>query len=259
MTTSKSTQLTALKRIVIKLGGSMLERLNKEHIANFKQLQQQGTELIIVHGGGQAINKQLEKNGVTSTTINGFRVTSKEAADIVQTTLIGQVNPTLVHQLNKSGITAIGLSGYDANLLDCDVLDKETYGFVGEIKEVNSSLLDTLIASGITPVISCVGCAEDGTPLNINGDTVASKVALAMKADSLLLVTDTPGIKINGEILQLVSTSAINSWIETADIYGGMIPKVSAALDCLAAGIPSVQIVGEKLEGTTILKQGVFA
>ncbi|MFJ8065520.1 acetylglutamate kinase [Psychrobacillus sp. NPDC096426] len=258
MTMSKSTQPTVPKRIVIKLGGSMLERLNETHIANFKSLQQQGIDLLIVHGGGPAINKQLAKNGVTSTTVGGIRVTSEEAVDIVQSTLIGQVNPTLVHQLNKGGVTAIGLSGYD-NLLTCEFLDKETYGFVGEIKEVNSNLLVTLLANGITPVISCFGCTNDTTPLNINGDTVASKIALAIKAESLLLVTDTPGIKIGGEVQQNVTAKAINDWIESADIYGGMIPKVTAALDCLTSGIPSVQIVGETLEGTTILQQEVFA
>ena len=124
MTMSKSTQPTARKRIVIKLGGSMLERLNETHIANFKSLQEQGIDLLIVHGGGPAINKQLEKNGVTSTTVGGIRVTSEEAVSIVQSTLIGQVNPPLVHQLNKGGITAIGLSGYD-NLLTCTFLDKD--------------------------------------------------------------------------------------------------------------------------------------
>lgn len=258
MTMSKSTQPTAPKRIVVKLGGSMLERLNETHIANFKGIKQQGIDLIIVHGGGPAINRQLAKNGVTSTTVGGIRVTSEEAVTIVQSTLIGQANPALVHQLNKGGVNAIGLSGYD-NLLTCTFLDKETYGFVGEIKEVNSNLIETLLATGITPVISCIGCANDGTPLNINGDTVASKIALAIKAESLLLVTDTPGIKIGGEVQQVVTASAINNWIETQDIYGGMIPKVTAALDCLAEGIPSVQIVGETLEGTTILQQEVLA
>lgn len=258
MTTSKSTQPIVPKRIVIKLGGSMLERLNEEHIANFKKLQEQGMDLIFVHGGGPAINRQLTKNGVTSTTINGFRVTTEEAVSIVQSTLIGLVNPTLVHRLNKNGITAIGLSGYD-NLLSCTFLDIETYGFVGEIKEVNSEIIAMLLTNGITPVISCIGCTEDGIALNINGDTVASKIALAMKAESLLLVTDTPGIKIAGELQRTVTALSINNWIKTAEIYGGMLPKVTAALDCLAAGIPSVQIVGENLEGTTILQQEVFA
>ncbi|MFB5086114.1 acetylglutamate kinase [Psychrobacillus sp. PGGUH221] len=258
MTTSKSTQPIAPKRIVIKLGGSMLEGLNENFFTNFKKLQAAGNEIIIVHGGGPAINKELAKNNITSTSINGIRVTSEEAIGIVQSTLVGQVNPTLVHQLNKSGIVAIGLSGYDGNLLECTFLDKETYGFVGEINKVNCAMLETLLANGITPVISSISCTDNGTPLNINADTVANKVALAIKAESLQLVTDTPGIKIEGEVQQVVTSTAIAEWITSGEIYGGMIPKVTAALDCLAAGIPSVQIVGEQLEGTTILHQGVL-
>ena len=145
MTTSKSTQLTALKRIVIKLGGSMLEGLNENFFTNFKKLQAAGNEIVIVHGGGPAINKALATNGVTTTSINGIRVTSAEAIGIVQSTLVGQVNPALVHQLNKSGIQAIGLSGYDSQLLQCTILDEATYGFVGEIQQVNTSLIETLL------------------------------------------------------------------------------------------------------------------
>jgi acetylglutamate kinase len=255
---SKSTQHTAPKRIVIKLGGSMLERLNENFFTTLKKLQAEGTELIIVHGGGPAINKELAKNNITSTTVNGLRVTSEKAIGIVQSTLVGQVNPTLVHQLNKSGIAAIGLNGSDGNLLKCTLLNKETYGFVGEIKNVNSSILEMLLANGITPVISSISCTEEGTPLNINADTVASKITLAIKAESLLLVTDTPGIRIGGEVQQVVSPTKMDDWISSGEIYGGMLPKVNAALDCLVAGIPSVQIVGEQLEGTTILQQEVF-
>jgi len=247
------------KRIVIKLGGSMLEGLQEGFFSIFKQLIVDGNEIIIVHGGGPAINQALADNQVTSTTINGFRVTSAEAVHIVQSTLVGKVNPFLVNQLCKHNIAAIGLSGYDANLLTCDFLDKGLYGYVGEIKQVNTGILDTLLVNGITPVISCISCTEDGTPLNINADTVASAVALATGADSLYLVTDTPGIKIAGEVQQVILADAIRGWITSGDIYGGMIPKVTAALDCLAAGIPSIQIVDEQLQGTTILKQEVYA
>lgn len=236
----------------------MLSGLNKNFFTNFKKLQTAGNEIIIVHGGGPAINKELAKNNITSTTINGIRVTSEKAIGIVQSTLIGQVNPTLVHQLNKNGIAAIGLNGYDSNLLVCTILNKETYGFVGEIQTVNNSLLEMLLVNGITPVISSISCTENGIPLNINADTVASKVALAIKAESLQLVTDTPGIKIDGIVQQNVTSPEIADWIISGEIYGGMIPKVSAALDCLKAGIPSVQIVDEQLKGTTILQQEVF-
>ncbi|WP_093061278.1 acetylglutamate kinase [Psychrobacillus sp. OK028] len=259
MTTSKSTQLTAPKRIVIKLGGSMLEGLNENFFTNFKKLQSEGLEIVIVHGGGPAINKALATNGILTTAINGIRVTSAEAIGIVQSTLIGQVNPALVHQLNKNGIQAIGLSGYDSQLLQCTILDEATYGFVGEIQQVNTSLIETLLKKCITPVISSIGCTADGNPLNINADTVASEVALAIKADSLQLVTDTPGVKIDGEVQDIATSEKITEWITSGDIYGGMIPKVTAALDCLSAGIPSVEIVGDQLSGTTILQQEVYA
>ena len=259
MTTSKSTQPTALKRIVIKLGGSMLEGLNEDFFTNFKKLQAEGNEIIIVHGGGPAINKALANNRISTTSINGIRVTSAEAIGIVQSTLVGQVNPALVHQLNKSGIQAVGLSGYDSQLLQCTLLDGATYGFVGEIQQVNTSFIEVLLKNDITPVISSIGCTADGNPLNINADTVASEIALAIKAESLQLVTDTPGVKIDGEVQEIATSKKISEWITSGDIYGGMIPKVTAALECLTAGIPSVQIVGDKLSGTTILHQEVYA
>lgn len=259
MTMYKSTEHTVRKRIVIKLGGSTIEELSDQFFTNFKQLQQAGNDIIIVHGGGGAINEELAKNNVSSTVLNGIRVTTKEAVGIVQSTLIGKVNPALVHQLNKGGVPAIGLSGYDGNLLTCTILDEALYGFVGEIQHVRTEVLDTLVGVGLVPVVSCVGAADDGAPLNINADTVASMVALAIKADSLLLVTDTSGIKIKENVQEVVSPTAIAQWIESGEIYGGMLPKVQAALDCLQAGIPSVQIVGQQLEGTAIKSEEVFA
>jgi acetylglutamate kinase len=244
--------------MVIKLGGSMLEELSEAFLTNFKQLQETGHELIVVHGGGPFINKELAKQKVLSSIVNGIRVTSEQAVGIVQATLIGQVNPLLVHQLNKGGIDAIGLSGYDGKLLTCTVLDKDLYGFVGEIQHVRTELIESLLDAGLVPVISCFGATDDGLPLNINADTVASKVALAMNADSLILVTDTPGIQIEGSVQQTASPTEIIQWIETGEIYGGMLPKVKAALDCIGAGIPSVQIVGQQLEGTAIKCEEVF-
>lgn len=255
MTTFKSTHHTARKRVVIKLGGSTLEGLNEAFFENFKKLQDEGIELIITHGGGPAINRELAIRQVESHVLNGIRVTSEQAIDIVQSTLIGKVNPALVHELTTAGIAAIGLNGFDGQLISADFLDKEVYGFVGEVKAVNTSLLETIIRSGIVPVIACVGVSAEGQALNINGDTVASEIALAVNADSLLLVTDVKGIRIQDEYQQQVTPSLIERWIEEGQIYGGMIPKVQGALDCLHAGIPSVQIVGDALVGTTILSE----
>lgn len=237
----------------------MLEGLEPSFFNTFHEFQNAGYEIIIVHGGGPAINRELAKNEVTSSVVNGIRVTSKEAVSIVQATLVGQVNPFLVHQLNKAGIEAVGLSGYDGKLLTCTLLDEAVYGSVGHIQEVQTELLEKLLKSQVVPVISCIGATEDGAPLNINADTVASEIALAVKADSLLLVTDTPGIQIKQVVQATASPSEITQWVESGDIYGGMIPKVEAALACLQSGIPSVQIVGQQLTGTDITLQGAFA
>ena len=255
MTMYKSTPHTARKRMVIKLGGSTLEGLTPAFFTNFKKLQQTH-DLIITHGGGPAINRTLEAQNISSYTIEGIRVTSEAAIDVVQSTLIGLVNPALVHELATAGINAIGLNGFDSNLLLSTFLDEATYGFVGEVKQINTALLDALLAAGIVPVIACVGVTAEGQALNINGDTVASEVALAVNAESLLLVTDVDGIRINDAYQDEVTPENITQWIEQEHIYGGMIPKVQGALACLHAGIPTVQIVGAALTGTVIKSEG---
>ena len=196
MTTFKSTHPTA-RKMVIKLGGSTLEGLNEAFFHNFKALQAQGVQLIITHGGGPHINRALKDAGIESQTVNGLRVTTKDMIGIVQSTLIGQVNPALVHELTSAGIQAIGLNGFDGQLLQSTFLDEMTYGFVGEVTNVNRELIDTLLMKNIVPVIACIGATNDGQALNINGDTVASEIALAVGADRLLLVTDVAGIRIN--------------------------------------------------------------
>lgn len=233
----------------------MLVELNADFFATFEQFQEAGYEVIVVHGGGPAINKELAKNHVASTVLNGIRVTSEDAIKIVQSTIIGQVNPALVHQLNRAGIEAIGLSGNDGKLLTCSYLDESVYGFVGDIQHVNVELIEKVLAAGLVPVISCIGSTDDGTPLNINADTVASRLALALGTESLLLVTDTAGITIDNNVQQIASPSAISAWIASGEIHGGMLPKVEAALASLQAGVPSVQIVGRQLRGTLITKE----
>lgn len=240
--------------MVIKAGGSTLEGLNEAFFRNFKALQEQGIQLIITHGGGP-INRELAAAGIESHTVNGLRVTSKEIIGIVQSTLIGKVNPSLVHELHSANISAIGLNGFDDGLLESEFLNYETYAYVGEVKHVNINMLNTLTEGGIVPVVACIGATKDGQALNINGDTVASEIALAVGADCLLLVTDVAGIRIKDEYQTEVTPRLIEQWIDDGHIYGGMIPKVQGALNCLKAGIPSVQIVNETLTGTTILSE----
>lgn len=250
MTMSKLTPPTVRKTIVIKLGGSTLSHLTDEFFLNFKAMQNQ-YNIIITHGGGPAINEALANQRVHSHTIDGVRVTSKQAINVIQNTLIGQVNPSLVHALTKAGIAAVGLNGFDNQLVKANFLDEELYGFVGEVTQVNTAFLNQLLAVDFVPVIACIG-AYEGQAMNINGDTMASEIALAIGAESLLLVTDVDGIRINKVYQQEATEKKINEWIATGDIYGGMIPKVQGALQCLQAGIPSVHIVGANLTGTKI-------
>jgi acetylglutamate kinase len=251
MITYKSTHHTD-RKIVIKLGGSTLEGLNEQFYKKIKLLQEEGFQIVITHGGGPAINRALEKMSITSNIIDGLRVTTDDMIGIVQKTLVGEVNPFVVAQLNAATIPAIGLNGFDGGLLKGHYLNKDVYGHVGEVTEVNVNVVEQLLQLNIVPVIACIGATEQYEPLNINGDTVACQVAKAIGAESLLLVTDVAGIRINDEYQTNVTEEEIEQWIENGDIYGGMIPKVKGALQCLHAGVPSVQIVNETLSGTII-------
>ena len=254
MITCKSTHHTD-RKIVIKLGGSTLEGLNEQFYHRIKLLQEEGFQIVITHGGGPAINRSLEKMSIPSKIIDGLRVTTDDMIGIVQKTLIGEVNPYVVAQLNAANIPAIGLNGFDGGLLKGHYLNKDVYGHVGEVTEVNVKVVEQLLQLNFVPVIACIGITEQFEPLNINGDTVACQVAKAIQAESLLLVTDVAGIRINEVNQASVTEVDIEQWIQNGDIYGGMIPKVKGALQCLNAGIPSVQIVNETLKGT-IITQG---
>ncbi|MDG5472741.1 acetylglutamate kinase [Jeotgalibacillus sp. ET6] len=256
MTTFKSMQAIELKPVtVIKLGGSLLENLTSSFYREIARKTQSGQRVVIVHGGGPAINRQLADRKLTSEVKNGLRVTSPEAMEVVQSTLIGLVNPSLVHSLSSAGIRAAGLNGFDDQMLTCSYLDQEVYGCVGEIQTVKTELIQTLLQGGFVPVVSCIGKTKDGAALNVNADTVASKIALALHAESLLLVTDTDGIKLSGKTQNDLTPEAIQKAISSGEIYGGMIPKVHAAFDCLEAGVPAVHIVGESLQGTQISQE----
>ncbi len=257
MTMSKSMQHIDHKKLVIKLGGSMLAGLETSFFEALKNYQAKGYQIVIVHGGGPVINEELAKNNIDYKTVNGIRYTSKEAVEIVQHALVDKVNPFLTKELVSAGIQAVGLNGMDGAIFESDFLDQTTYGFVGKIQTVHQVTIQNYLDSDIIPVVACFGATNEGIPLNINGDTVASDIALAIKAEALLLVTDTAGIRINDEVQTEVDPDMIHQWIESEDIYGGMIPKVEAAIECLEAGIPAIHIVNQYFNGTKIAKEGV--
>lgn len=258
MTMSRSMPHTDHKKLVIKLGGSMLASLGQTFFDTIKNYLKKGDQIVIIHGGGPVINAALKKNNIAYRTVNGIRYTSKEAVGIVQRSLIDQVNPLLTKKLNSANIQSIGLNGMDGSIFESEFLEKTTYGYVGKIQKVHQENIHKYLEVGKLPVIACFGATKDGIPLNINGDTVASDIALAIGADALLLVTDTAGIKIKEEIQKEVKPEKIKQWIDSEDIYGGMIPKVEAAIECLEAGIPAIHIVDQHFEGTKITKEGIL-
>lgn len=242
--------------IVIKCGGSVFEDLPASFYSNIVQLQQSGEwQPVIVHGGGPLISSLLKKLGIQTHFVNGLRVTTNEMLDVVEMVLSGSVNKRVVRQLLKIGGKACGLSGIDGGMLKAEQIDQKL-GFVGNVVSVNDELITSMCEKGYVPVISPLGIDEEGQRYNINGDMAASAIAKALGA-KLCLISDIPGIYIekNGQksVLKRATKEEIETLIKNEIITGGMIPKVTSALDGLAHGIPEVAILNG-LEENSLLQ-----
>ncbi|MEH7388351.1 acetylglutamate kinase [Bacillus sp. JJ1521] len=254
-----------MQTIVIKCGGSILAELSDPFFNSIKELKESGYRVVVVHGGGPEIGQTLASLKIESEFVNGLRKTTKEVLNVVEMVLSGTVNKNVVMELEKAGIPSVGLSGCDAKLITAKPVNIEELGYVGEIEHVNVSFLDFLLSQNYVPVISPIGIDEDFTKYNINADTAAASVAIHLKAEHLLFVTDVDGIKKDGEILPALSTDSVLTLIEEGTIYGGMIPKVKAALSALHdGGLNEITIINGKssllsvdgsLKGTKIIKE----
>lgn len=254
-----------MNTIVIKCGGSILAKLSDDFFASIKELQQNGFQIVIVHGGGPEIETMLNKLQITSEFVDGLRKTTSEVLDVVEMVLSGSVNKSLVNNISKMGIEAVGLAGTDANILSAKAIDYVKLGFVGEVISVNSIFLEQLLQMNYVPVISPIGIADDYRKYNINADTAAASVAIALNAQHLLFVTDVSGILKDGEVIPHLSTNEVNELIDDGTIYGGMIPKVKAALQALSSGqLQEITIINGRdsllaldgsLRGTKIVKE----
>ncbi|MEB5782513.1 acetylglutamate kinase [Staphylococcus pseudoxylosus] len=226
--------------IVIKIGGSTLTNLHDSTIEDVSKLKQQGYQPIIVHGGGPFINKALEQRGVAPLFEDGLRVTTEEVLSVTSQTLIGTVNPDLVSKINQSNIQSIGMNGIDAKLFDVAPLD-EKYGYVGEPKDINTSVFDK-VTDQFIPVIASIGMNQATSQLyNINADTLAYKIAQALHAP-LYLLSDIPGVLIDKEVQPSLNAERIQCFIDQELIYGGMIPKVQDAIQAIELGCQKVVI-----------------
>jgi acetylglutamate kinase len=211
-------------------------------------MQERGIQPVIVHGGGPAINETLGKLGIESRFVDGLRVTDEATLDVVEMVLAGRINKEIVRKLQKNGAKSIGLSGTDGNLLAAKpVANAQEVGLVGDVTGVNAALIEGIIELGFPPVIAPIGIDEASQRYNINADTAAGAVASGLGVDTMIVVTDVPGIMrtVNGEkvVLPQVTFADIEEMIRSEEIYGGMIPKVRAAMSCLHGNVKEVLIV----------------
>lgn len=230
--------------IVIKYGGAAMQSpdLVKSTMQDVQNLHDMGWHPVIVHGGGQEISKMCEKVGLTSSFVNGLRVTDKETLEITQMVLIGKVNKELVSCLNQTKNNAVGLSGIDGGLLIAKPEDPGL-GFVGKIEQVNPAIIYTLIQANYIPVIAPIASSHERQHYNVNADIAASAIAIALKASHLVLLTDVPGILINSTKIDKLCCADIPALINNKTLYGGMIPKVTSASEACQKGVGQVHLI----------------
>ncbi|MDM5156322.1 acetylglutamate kinase [Bacillus sp. DX1.1] len=246
--------------IVVKCGGSMLDRLDSVFFGCIEQLVKK-YRVIVVHGGGPEIDATLKRFNIPIEKKNGLRVTTKEVMEVVQMVLCGSINKKLVLNFQKHHLDAVGISGCDGQLLQVTPFGPKL-GYVGEVRCVGTSLLKTLLERNYIPLIAPIGLS-DGKLYNVNADTAAAGIAVAMGAKELLFITDVDGVLCEGKLVKQAGESELLHLIEQGVITGGMIPKVQAALTSLQMGVHHVSIVNgtkhfiEEMgewRGTTVIK-----
>ncbi len=255
MTQNKTNEIIdkkdTLSLFVMKCGGSTLAALPDSFFDDLRELQQAGVQPVIVHGGGPAISENLAKLGIESSFVNGLRVTTEAILDVVEMTLAGSINKAIVRRIQGRGGQALGLSGVDGNLIVArPVANSAEIGFVGEVVGVQAEIVTGILAMGYIPVIAPIGVDAGGQRYNINADTAAGAVASFVQSPKMIVVTDVPGImrSVEGrkEVLPRVTIQQIEDLIDSGEIYGGMIPKVRAAMDCIQGNVSEVVIVDGK-------------
>ncbi|NOX49395.1 MAG: acetylglutamate kinase [Gammaproteobacteria bacterium] len=254
------------KTVVVKYGGSAMteEALKQSFARDVVLMKLVGLNPVIVHGGGTQIGALLEKLNIESKFVNGMRVTDSATMDVVQMVLGGLVNQEIVSLLNTNGGRAVGITGKDGELIRARKLAMEPalnapeiidIGHVGEITNINTEILTTLIDSAFIPVIAPIGVGSQGESYNINADIVAGKIAERLQAEKLILLTNTPGILDQHKAtISSISKQGVERLVREEVINEGMLPKVQCALDAVSAGVNSVQIIDGRLPHALLLE-----
>lgn len=247
--------------IVIKMGGVASDNLTPVFFEQVAQWQALGKKIVIVHGGGHYISEMLQKLSLPIQIKEGLRVTDAQTLEITRMVLLGQVQPMITTYFQQAGFQAIGLNAGCDQLIQGEMINHATLGYVGKAKTINQQLLQLLIKVNHIPILAPLGITAEGQWLNINADEVACKVASSLRAERLILLTDVPGIKKDSQWLQQVSLTDIKTLINEKVITGGMLPKLASAKKALMSGVATVSIT-DRLEknGTQIrrMKETAF-
>jgi acetylglutamate kinase len=254
------------RTIVIKYGGNAMTdaRLKESFAHDVVLLKLVGMNPVVVHGGGPQIDELLARVGKKGEFVQGMRVTDAETMDIVEMVLGGQVNKEVVTLINQAGGRAVGLTGQDGAFIRARKMllsDKKNgngkidIGQVGEIASIDPSVISPLEQAGFIPVVAPIGVGEDGQSYNINADLVAGKLAEVLRAEKLIVLTNTPGVlDKNGKLLTGLTPKKVDALVDDGTLSGGMLPKISSALDAARSGVPSVHIIDGRVEHALLLE-----
>jgi acetylglutamate kinase len=257
------------KTIVIKYGGAAMEgeTLKSSFARDIVLMKLVGVNPVVVHGGGPQIGRLLERIGKETRFVEGMRVTDSETMDIVEMVLGGLVNKEIVNLINGHGGNAVGLTGKDGRLIharkltmtrsrpELDAPEIIDIGHVGEVASIDTGVLEHLARGNFIPVIAPIGVGDGGMSYNINADLVAGKLAQALAAEKLMLLTNTPGLlDRDGELITSLDVKGVEALIADGTIAGGMLPKVRCALDAVQAGVHTAQIIDGRVEHAVLLE-----
>jgi len=257
------------KTIVVKFGGNAMvdPELHESFARDVVLMKLVGMNPVVVHGGGPQIGKLLEKLNIQSEFVNGMRVTDTETMDVVEMVLGGSVNKEIVSSISRNGGKAIGVTGKDGQLIrarklvvtrhspELDVSEIIDIGHVGEVDQIDTEVLTVILESNFIPVIAPIGVDREGNSYNINADLVAGKLAEVLAAEKLMLLTNVAGLlNSNGDILTGLSTGEVDALIEDGTIHGGMLPKISCALDAVKSGVASSHIIDGRVPHAVLLE-----
>ncbi len=252
------------KTVVVKYGGNAMlnEELKNAVMKDIVLLNTIGVHVVLVHGGGPEINNMLERVGKESKFVNGLRYTDAETMEIVQMVLTGKLNKDIVGILLQEGGKAVGLSGVDSGLLRAKKIDKDgvDLGFVGEVTEVHPEIVTSLLDQGFIPVVSTVALGEQGdmNRYNINADTAAAKIAVALKAEKFVQLTNVAGVLKNvndpHSLIPRIRMSEIDGLIKDGTIAGGMIPKIECCMMARKGGVPRTHIIDGRVPHSLLIE-----